>query len=93
MLLTREKSMAFSDFQVELLNFNLMQKFHYQSIQLETGSYALYSHKTQFKSASQQASLLPKIKCKVLPLNFGTHCLALALALALILSAVSFTVY
>jgi hypothetical protein len=28
MLLAKEKSMSFSDFHVELLNFDLMQKFH-----------------------------------------------------------------
>lgn len=49
MLISREKSMSFLDFQAELLNFDLMQKFHNQSIQPKTGSYALYSHKSQSK--------------------------------------------
>lgn len=37
--------MLFSDFYAELLNYDLMQKFHNHTIQLETGSYALYSNK------------------------------------------------
>ena len=45
MLLTKEKSMPFSDFHAELLNYDLMQKFHNYTIQPETGSYALYSLK------------------------------------------------
>ncbi|KAA8532326.1 hypothetical protein F0562_032419 [Nyssa sinensis] len=49
MLLAKEKSMPFSDFHAELLNYDLMQKFHSQSIQLEAGLYALYSHKTGSK--------------------------------------------
>ncbi|KAA8529787.1 hypothetical protein F0562_034113 [Nyssa sinensis] len=45
MLLAKGKSMPFSDFHAELLNYDLMQKFHTQSIQPEAGSYALYLHK------------------------------------------------
>ncbi|KAB5521895.1 hypothetical protein DKX38_026214 [Salix brachista] len=50
MLLAKEKSMSFSDFHAELLNFDLMQKFHSQTIQQETGSYAFYSHKPGSRS-------------------------------------------
>ena len=52
MLLSREKSMSFSDFHTELLNYDLMQQSFSQSIQLEAGSYALYSHKPGFKISS-----------------------------------------
>ena len=45
MLLAKEKSMHFSDFHAELLNYDLMQKFHNHTIQPKTGSYALYFHK------------------------------------------------
>ena len=45
MLLAKEKSMPFFDFHVELLNYDLMHKFRNHTIQLETGSYALYSLK------------------------------------------------
>ena len=41
MLLAKEKSMPFSDFHAELLNYDLMQKFHNYTIQPETGSYTL----------------------------------------------------
>uniref|UniRef100_A0A6N2LGP4 Retrotransposon Copia-like N-terminal domain-containing protein n=1 Tax=Salix viminalis TaxID=40686 RepID=A0A6N2LGP4_SALVM len=51
MLMAKEKSMSFSDFHAELLNFDLMQKFHSHNIQQETGSYAFYSHKTAPKTA------------------------------------------
>ncbi|KAF5447219.1 hypothetical protein F2P56_032787, partial [Juglans regia] len=53
MLLAKEKSMSFSDFHAELLNYDLMQKFHSQTIQPEAGSYALYSHKPGSKSGSR----------------------------------------
>jgi hypothetical protein len=49
MLLANEKSMLFSDFHVELLNYDLMQKFHGHSIQPEAGPYALYTHKNGSK--------------------------------------------
>ncbi|XP_031266817.1 uncharacterized protein LOC116125231 [Pistacia vera] len=52
MLLAEEKSMPFSDFHAELLNYDLMQKFHNQSIQPEAGSFALYSHKPGSKPGS-----------------------------------------
>jgi hypothetical protein len=52
MLLFREKSMPFSNFHVELLNYDLMQHFHSHSIQSEAGSYALYSHKPGSKPGS-----------------------------------------
>ncbi|RVW13137.1 hypothetical protein CK203_104953 [Vitis vinifera] len=41
--------MPFSDFHAELLNYDLMQQFHNHTIQPETGSYALYSHKNSSK--------------------------------------------
>ncbi|KAJ0082424.1 hypothetical protein Patl1_10400 [Pistacia atlantica] len=53
MLLAKEKSMPFSDFHAELLNYDLMQKFHSQSIQPEAGSFALYSHKLGSKPGSR----------------------------------------
>jgi hypothetical protein len=56
MLLAKEKSMSFSDFHAELLNFDLMQKFHSQTIQQETGSYAFYSHKPGSKSGSRNSN-------------------------------------
>jgi hypothetical protein len=49
MLLAKEKSMLFSDFHAELLNYDLMQKFHSHSIQPEAGPYALYTHKNGSK--------------------------------------------
>jgi len=49
MLLANEKSMLFSDFHVELLNYDLMQKFHSHSIQPEAGPYVLYTHKNGSK--------------------------------------------
>ncbi|XP_038975286.1 uncharacterized protein LOC120106363 [Phoenix dactylifera] len=52
MLVTREKSMTFSDFQAELLNYDLMLRFHDHTIQPETGSYALYTNKAQSKPGS-----------------------------------------
>ncbi|XP_041016396.1 uncharacterized protein LOC121258994 [Juglans microcarpa x Juglans regia] len=52
MLLAKEKSMPFSDFHVELLNYDLMQKFHNHTIKPETGSYALYSHKSSSKQGA-----------------------------------------
>ena len=54
MLMAKEKSMSFSDFHAELLNFDLMQKFHSHNIQQETGSYAFYSHKSAPKTAYRQ---------------------------------------
>ncbi|RVW62323.1 hypothetical protein CK203_063445 [Vitis vinifera] len=36
MLLAKEKSMSFSDFHAEMLNYDLMQKFHNHTIQPET---------------------------------------------------------
>ncbi|KAB5547844.1 hypothetical protein DKX38_011250 [Salix brachista] len=56
MLLAKEKSMSFSDFHAELLNFDLMQKFHSQTIQQETGSYAFYSHKPSSKSGFRNSN-------------------------------------
>ena len=56
MLLAKEKSMSFSDFHAELLNFDLMQQFHSQTIQQETGSYAFYSHKPGSKSGSRTSN-------------------------------------
>ena len=56
MLLAKEKSMSFSDFHAELLNFDLMQKFHSQTIQQEMGSYAFYSHKPGLKSGSHNSN-------------------------------------
>ncbi|KAJ0044848.1 hypothetical protein Pint_04240 [Pistacia integerrima] len=56
MLLAKEKSMPFSDFHVELLNYNLMQKFHSQTIQLEAGPYALYSYKPGSKPGSRNSN-------------------------------------
>ncbi|KAA8540914.1 hypothetical protein F0562_024948 [Nyssa sinensis] len=53
MLLAKEKSMPFYDFHAELLNYDLMQKFHSQSIQPEAGPYALYSHKNGSKPGSR----------------------------------------
>ncbi|KAJ0007471.1 hypothetical protein Pint_30711 [Pistacia integerrima] len=53
MLLAKEKSMPFSDFHAELLNYDLMQKFHNQSIQPEAGSFALYSYKPGSKLGSR----------------------------------------
>ena len=53
MLLSREKSMPFSNFHTELLNYDLMQQCFSQSIQLEAGSYALYSHKPGSKIGSR----------------------------------------
>ncbi|KAF9672596.1 hypothetical protein SADUNF_Sadunf11G0058600 [Salix dunnii] len=50
MLLAKEKSMSFSDFHAELLNFDLMQKFHSQTLQQEMGSYAFCSHKPGSKT-------------------------------------------
>lgn len=52
MLHAKEKSMSFSDFHAELLNYDLMQKFHSQSLQSEAGPYALYSHKPSSKPGS-----------------------------------------
>ncbi|KAF9672895.1 hypothetical protein SADUNF_Sadunf11G0092000 [Salix dunnii] len=54
MLMAKEKSMSFSDFHAELLNFDLMQKFHSHNIQQETGSYAFYSHKSAPKTGYRQ---------------------------------------
>ncbi|KAB5552909.1 hypothetical protein DKX38_010220 [Salix brachista] len=54
MLMAKEKSMSFSDFHAELLNFDLMQKFHSHNIQQETGSYAFYSHKSVPKTGYRQ---------------------------------------
>ncbi|KAL9404838.1 hypothetical protein Peur_001810 [Populus x canadensis] len=56
MLLAKEKSISFSDFHAELLNFDLMQKFHSQTIQQETGSYAFYSHKPGSKPGSRNSN-------------------------------------
>ncbi|KAJ0015033.1 hypothetical protein Pint_21008 [Pistacia integerrima] len=53
MLLAKEKYMPFSDFHAELQNYDLMQKFHSQSIQPEAGSFALYSHKPGSKPGSR----------------------------------------
>ena len=49
MLLAKEKSMPFFYFHAELLNYDLMQKFHNHTIQPEIGFYALYSHKNSSK--------------------------------------------
>ena len=49
MLLAKEESMLFSDFHAELLNYDLIQKFHSHSIQPEAGPYALYTHKNGSK--------------------------------------------
>ena len=57
MLLAKEKSMSFSDFHAELLNYDLMQKFHNHTIQLETGSYALYSHKNSSKPGARSHNI------------------------------------
>ena len=57
MLLAKEKSMHFSDFHAELLNYDLMQKFHNHTIQLETGSYALYSHKNSSKPGTRSNNI------------------------------------
>nr|TKS09263.1 hypothetical protein D5086_0000093900 [Populus alba] len=56
MLLSKEKSMSFSDFHAELLNHDLMQQFHSQSLHHEAGSYALYSHKPAAKISSRHSS-------------------------------------
>ncbi|KAF9679666.1 hypothetical protein SADUNF_Sadunf06G0038300 [Salix dunnii] len=57
MLLAKEKSMSFSDFHAELLNFDLMQKFHSQTIHQETGSYAaFYSHKPGSKTGFRNSN-------------------------------------
>jgi hypothetical protein len=56
MLLSKEKSMSFSDFHAELLNHDLMQQFHSQSLHHEAGSYALYSHKPAAKIGSRHSS-------------------------------------
>jgi len=45
--------MSFFDFHAELLNYDLMQKFHSQSIQPEAGPYALYMDKNDSKPRSQ----------------------------------------
>ena len=47
--LQRKNPCLFFYFHVELLNYGLMQKFHNHTIQPETGSYALYSHKNSSK--------------------------------------------
>ncbi|KAG6735489.1 hypothetical protein POTOM_061904 [Populus tomentosa] len=56
MLLSKEKSMSFSDFHAKLLNHDLMQQFHSQSLHHEAGSYALYSHKPTVKIGSRHSS-------------------------------------
>jgi hypothetical protein len=56
MLLAKQKSMSFSDFHAKLLNFDLMQKFHSQTIQQEMGSYAFYSHKPGSKPGSRNSN-------------------------------------
>lgn len=49
--------MSFSDFHAELLNFDLMQKFHSQTIHQETGSYAaFYSHKPGSKTGFRNSN-------------------------------------
>ncbi|KAF5457516.1 hypothetical protein F2P56_021614 [Juglans regia] len=53
MLLAKEKSMPFFDFHAELLNYDLMQKFHNQSVQPKIGSYALYSNKPGAETGSR----------------------------------------
>nr|TKR99832.1 hypothetical protein D5086_0000189360 [Populus alba] len=53
MLLSQEKSMPFSDFHAELLNYDLLQQFHSHSIQPEVGSYAFYLHKPSSKIGSR----------------------------------------
>ncbi|KAB5531934.1 hypothetical protein DKX38_018604 [Salix brachista] len=54
MLMAKEKSMSFSDFHAELLNFDLMQKFHSHNMQQEAGSYAFYGHKSVPKQGFRQ---------------------------------------
>ncbi|KAA8532772.1 hypothetical protein F0562_032805 [Nyssa sinensis] len=53
MLIAKEKSMPFLDFHAELLNYDLMQQFHSQTIQPKVGPYALYLHKPGSKSGSR----------------------------------------
>jgi hypothetical protein len=77
MLLSKEKSMSFSDFHAELLNHDLMQQFHSQSLHHEAGSYALYSHKPAAKIGSRHSSNKSRFSGHlkdrvVLPLSFGS---------------------
>jgi len=53
MLLSKEKSMSFSDFHAELLNYDLIQQFHSQSLHCEAGSYSIYSYKPGSKIGSR----------------------------------------
>ena len=57
MLLAKEKSMSFSDFHAELLNYDLMQKFHNHTIQPKTSSYDLYSHKNSSKPGARSNNI------------------------------------
>ena len=57
MLLAKEKSMSFSDFHAELLNYDLMQKFHNHTIQPKTSSYDLYSHKNSSKPGAHSNNI------------------------------------
>jgi len=52
MLFSKEKSMPFFNFHVELLNYDFVQQFHSQSLHSEAGFYALYSHKPGSKTSS-----------------------------------------
>jgi len=56
MLISKEKSMSFSDFHAELLNHDFMQQFHSQSLHYEVGFYALYSYKPTAKIGSHHSS-------------------------------------
>ena len=58
MLFAKEKRMSFFDFHAELLNYDLMQKFHSQSIQPEAGPYALYTDKNDSKLSKQHQQIL-----------------------------------
>jgi len=53
MLLSKEKSMPFLDCHAELLNYDLIQQFHSQSLHHEAGSYSIYSHKPSPKIGSR----------------------------------------
>ncbi|KAB5557098.1 hypothetical protein DKX38_008007 [Salix brachista] len=82
MLMAKEKSMSFSDFHAELLNFDLMQKFHSHNIQQETSSYAFYGHKSvpkqgfrqnkpRFSAATKSSNVVccPQASAKLLSIN------------------------
>ncbi|RVW24983.1 hypothetical protein CK203_110147 [Vitis vinifera] len=48
---------VFSDFHAELLNYDLMQKFHNHTIQPKTSSYDLYSHKIVLKPGAHSNNI------------------------------------